>query len=180
MSFSTAPIETIEQRTEILFHRYNAKGELERQFCRDMASSQVTAESYERLIFKLGDAEDPDDRRIGRIQLAKSRALNDGHKALRALIDVQDRRNLIERFPDQTKDCPSLANHAPFIGELPKIKPIPPILRGTMAHPTDNTQRHPIKHPQDTELDKILNGNFPFNPTQKDPKQPNPVTEPRR
>ena len=171
MSLSTAPIETIEQRTETLVHRFNAKGELERNFCRDMASSQVTAESYERLIFKLGDADDPDDRRICRIQLAKSRALNDGHKALRALMDVQDRRNLIERFPDQTNDCPALANHAPFIGELPKIKPIPPILRGTMAKPTDNTQRHPIKHPKDKELDDILNGKFPKAP----PKQPNPT-----
>ncbi|MBN8734525.1 MAG: hypothetical protein J0L64_28585, partial [Acidobacteria bacterium] len=73
MSLSAAPIETIEQRTEVLFHRFNAKGELERNFCRDMASSQVTAESYERLFFKLTEAEDPDDRRIARIQLAKSR-----------------------------------------------------------------------------------------------------------
>jgi len=175
MSLSTAPIETIEQRTETRVHRFNAKGELERNFCRDMASSQVTAESYERLIFKLGDADDPDDRRIGRIQLAKSRALNDGHKALRALMDVQDRRNLIERFPDQTNDCPALANHAPFIGELPKIKPIPPILRGTMAKPTDNTQRHPIKHPKDKELDDILNGKFPPTPSKNDPNQPNPT-----
>ncbi|MBN8732098.1 MAG: hypothetical protein J0L64_16270, partial [Acidobacteria bacterium] len=144
-------------------------------FCRDMASSQVTAESYERLFFKLTEAEDPDDRRIARIQLAKSRALNDGHKALKALMHCQDRRNLVERFPDQTKDCPSLANHTPFIGELPKIKPIPPILRSTMARPTDNTQRHPVKHPQDKELDNILNGGFPLDPSKKDPKQPNPT-----
>ena len=170
MSQSPAPIETIEQRTEVLFHRFNAKGELERQFCRDMASSQVTAESYERLFFKLTEAVDPDDRRIGRVQLAKSRALNDGHKALRALMDVQDRRNLIERFPDQTKDCPALANHAPFIGDLPKIKPIPPILRGSMASPLDNTQRHPIKHPKDKELDDLLNGAFPLGQL---PKKPN-------
>ncbi|MBK7930015.1 MAG: hypothetical protein IPJ98_21825 [Bryobacterales bacterium] len=178
MSLSTAPLETIEQRTERLVLQHNAKGDLERNFCRDMASSQVTAESYERLIFKLGDAEDPDDRRLGRIQLAKSRALNDGHKALRALMDVQDRRNLIERFPDQTNDCPSLANHAPFIGELPKIKPIPPILRSTLANPTDNTQRHPIKHPQDKELDKILNGALPLNPPQKTPSNPTPPQTP--
>jgi len=165
MSFTTAPIETIEQRTERLVLQHNAKGDLERQFCRDMASSQVTAESYERLIFKLTGAADPDDRRLGRIQLAKSRALNDGHKALKALMAVQDRRNLVERFPDQTRDCPQLANHTPFIGELPKIKPIPPILRGTLASPIDNTQRFPIKHPQDKELDDILNGKFPKKPT---------------
>ena len=170
MSISPAPIETIEQRTEVLFTRYHAKGELERQFCRDMASSQVTAESYERLIFKLGDAEDPDDRRLGRVQLAKSRALRDGHNALKDLMMVQDRRNLIERFPDQTVDCAPFANHTPFIGDEPKIKPIPPILRGTMHKPTDNTPRHPIKHPFDKELDDILNRDIPLD---KSPKKPN-------
>jgi len=93
MSLSHAPIETIGQRTEVLVHRFNAKGELERNFCRDIASSQVTAESYERLFFELSVADDLDDRRIGRIQLAKSHALNDGHQALRALLEVQNRRN---------------------------------------------------------------------------------------
>ena len=170
MHSATAAIETIEQRTEILVHAYNAKGALERSFCRDLASSQVTAESYERTILHFQEAETPNGRDVHRFQLAKSHALRDGRNALKELKGLQDRRNEVERFPDQTKDCPPLAHHAPYIGALPKIKPIPPILRSTMAKPTDNTQRHPIKHPKDKELDDLLNGAFPLG---KFPKKPN-------
>ena len=44
-----------------------------------------------------------------------------------------------------------------------------------MARPTDNTQRHPIKHPQDKELDDILNGKFPPPPGKKPDKDFNPT-----
>ena len=175
MSSAAAAIETIEQRTEILAHAYNAKGALERNFCRDLASSQVTAESYERTILQLQEAQPSNGREVHRFQLAKSHALRDGRNALKELKGLQDRRNELERFPDQTKECPPLAHHAPYIGALPKIKPIPPILRSTMARPTDNTQRHPIKHPQDKELDDILNGKFPPPPGKKPDKDFNPT-----
>ncbi|MBN8732565.1 MAG: hypothetical protein J0L64_18620 [Acidobacteria bacterium] len=170
MNSATAAIETIEQRTEILVHEFNAKGALERSFCRDLASSQVTAESYERTILHFQEAETPNGRDVHRFQLAKSHALRDGRNALKELKGLQDRRNELERFPDQTNHCPPLANHALYIGALPKIKPIAPILRTTMAKPTDNTQRHPVKHPKDKELDDLLNGAFPLD---KLPKKPN-------
>jgi len=167
MSFTTtSAIETIEQRAGRLVHQLNAKGDLERNFCREIAAAQVTAESYLRTILQLQAAETPNARDVHRFQLAKSHALRDERNALKELKALQNLRNQTERFPDQTADCPPLADHTPYIGQLPKIKPIPPILRGTFARPTDNTQRHPIKHPQDKELDDLLNGKFPRKPQQ--------------
>jgi hypothetical protein len=54
---------------------------------------------------------------------------------------MQQRRNLLERFPDQTKDCPPLADHILYVGEQPHIKPIPLLLRGRIASPVDHTPR---------------------------------------
>ena len=51
----------------------------------------------------------------------------------------QDRRNLLERFPDQTRDCAKLADHTPFIGDAPKICSIHPVLNGKLRSPVDNT-----------------------------------------
>ncbi|MBK7931450.1 MAG: hypothetical protein IPJ98_29450 [Bryobacterales bacterium] len=177
MSLSTAPIETIEQRTERLVLQHNAKGDLERHFCRDMASSQVTAESYERLIFKLGDADDPDDRRIGRIQLAKSRALNDGHKALRALMDVQDRRNLIERFPDQTNDCPSSPITPPSSANSPKSNPFLPSSAAPWPTPPTTPSATPSNTPKTRNSTRSSTAPSP-QPLPKGPQatQPHPQT----
>ena len=66
-------------------------------------------------------------------------AIGRNRARLEELAALQDRRNVLARFPDQTKDCPPLADHTLFIGERPKIKPIPVLLRGRLHSPIDNT-----------------------------------------
>jgi hypothetical protein len=137
---STAPARTcpIDARAATLVRQYDAKGDLELLFIRQIASAETTFDSLQRALDKLYAAAELDDVKIDRLTRAQSRAQRMQTIALRELKDLQARRNLIERFPDQTKDCPPLGDHFCHIGEHPIVKPIPPMHRGRLYPPTDH------------------------------------------
>ena len=141
MQAAPAPINLIDDAVARLTRQYNAKGELELYFVRQIAAAQITYESLQRAIDTLMAAADLNDVRIDRLSRAKAREQRQQTVAVKELKDLQQRRNLLERFPDQTKDCPPLADHILYVGEQPHIKPIPLLLRGRMASPVDHTPR---------------------------------------
>ncbi|MEP7363161.1 MAG: hypothetical protein ABI972_07895 [Acidobacteriota bacterium] len=141
MQASLAPLHPVDDAVARLTRQYNAKGDLELYFVRQIAAAQITYESLQRNIDSLLAAVDYNDARMDRLSRAKAREQRQLTIALKELKDLQQRRNLLERFPDQTKDCPPLADHVLYIGEHPHIKPIPPLLRGRMLSPTDHTPR---------------------------------------
>lgn len=134
-------INPIDDAVARLTRQYNAKGEIELYFVRQIAAAQVTFESLQRAIGTLLAAADPNDIRIDRLSRAKAREQRQQTIAVKELKEMQQRRNLLERFPDQTKDCPPLADHILYVGEHPHIKPVPLLQRGRMVSPVDHTPR---------------------------------------
>jgi hypothetical protein len=149
MQAAPAPIHPIDDAVARLTRQYNAKGDLELYFVRQIAATQITYESLQRAIDTLMAAADLDDVRIDRLSRAKAREQRQQTIAMKELKDLQQRRNLLERFPDQTKDCAPLADHILYVGEQPHIKPIPLLLRGRLHPPLDNTRwRHSDPDPK--------------------------------
>jgi hypothetical protein len=136
---ATATAPSIEGAAARLADLYKAKGDLEVYFIRQIAAAQITIESLNRAIHTLDAAAEPDYARIDRLSRAKAREQRQEIYALKEFKALQDRRNILERFPDQTKDCAPLADHTPFVGEVPFIKPIPAVLRGRLRSPLDHT-----------------------------------------
>jgi len=141
MQTATSPVPIIDDAAARLAQHYKAHGDLELMFIRQIAATQVTFESLQRALDTLSAAADPNDARIDRLSRAKAREQRQQIYAVKELKALQDRRNVLERFPDQTKNCPPLADHTPFVGEQPQIKPIPLLLRGRLPSPVDNTPR---------------------------------------
>lgn len=139
MQAAAKPELNIDAAAERLAGLYKAQGDLELYFVRQIAAAQITIESLNRAIHTLSFSDDPNDARIDRLSRAKAREQRQEIYAIKELAALQDRRNVLARFPDQTKDCPPLADHTLFIGERPKIKPIPVLLRGRLHSPIDNT-----------------------------------------
>ncbi len=135
---TTAPEGPTQASAAALARQYNAKGELELMFVREIASAETTFHSLQRAVDKLCAAEAVDDIKIDRLSRAQSRYQRMQTAALKELKDLQQRRNLTERFPEQTHGCPPLADHVSHVGESPRIKPIPPLLRGRLHLPTDH------------------------------------------
>lgn len=140
IAIATAPAPQcpIEARAAVLARQYNAKGDLELIFIREIASAETTFNSLQRAIDKLCAAVVLDDIKIDRLSRAQTRYQRMQTAALKELKDLQQRRNLTERFPEQTHGCPPLADHLSHVGESPRIKPIPPLLRGRLYPPTDH------------------------------------------
>jgi hypothetical protein len=140
VSTSTAPATScpIDARAASLARRYTAKGDLELLFIRQIAAAETTFNSLQRALDRLYAATELDDVKIDRLTRAQSRAQRMQTIALKELKDLQQRRNLFERFPDQTKDCAPLADHFCYVGQHPAIKPIPPMHRGRLDPPLDN------------------------------------------
>jgi len=141
----------IDTRAAVLARQYRAQGDLELIFVRQIASAETTFNSLQRAIDRLNAAAEIDDVRIDRLSRSQARSQRMQTNALKELKELQQRRNLIERFPDQTKDCPPLADHFAYVGEHPIIKPIPPLMRGRLYPPLDNTRMRfsepdPTKH----------------------------------
>ncbi|MBN8734413.1 MAG: hypothetical protein J0L64_28010 [Acidobacteria bacterium] len=137
------PADPIEAAAQLLAAEYCAKGSIELYFCRKIASAEITYNSLQNSINTLTDETDPDARTRDRLTRAQSRVLRNQTTALKELKALQDRRNLIERFPAQTKDCLPLADHTPFVGDAPKIRALHPILNGKLRSPKDHT---PVKN----------------------------------
>ncbi|MEP7367794.1 MAG: hypothetical protein ABI972_31420 [Acidobacteriota bacterium] len=140
MQTAARPEPNIEDAAARLASLYKAQGDLELYFIRQIAAAQITVESLNRAIHTLSSAADPNDARIDRLSRAKAREQRQEICAIKELRTLQDRRNILARFPDQTKDCPPLADHTLFIGERPKIKPIPVLLRGRLHSPVDHNR----------------------------------------
>ena len=138
MSTAPTPLCPIDARAASLARQYAAKGDLELLFIRQIAAAEITFDSLQRALDKLYAAADLDDVKIDRLTRAQSRAQRMQTVALKELKDLQHRRNLIERFPDQTKDCAPLADHFCHVGENPMVTPINPIYRGRLYPPLDN------------------------------------------
>ena len=126
MSTAPTPLCPIDARAASLARQYAAKGDLELLFIRQIAASEVTFDSLQRALDKLYAAADLDDVKIDRLTRAQSRAQRMGTVALKELTSLQARRNIIERFPEQTKDRPPLAEHLSFVGENPFVRPYTP------------------------------------------------------
>ena len=145
----------IEARAAVLARQYNAKGELELMFIREIASAETTFHSLQRAIDKLFAAAVLDDIKIDRLSRAQSRYQRMQTAALKELKDLQQRRNLLERFPEQTHGCPPLADHVSHVGESPRIKPIPPLLRGRLHLPTDH-RRMRVSTPSEGNIKRLV------------------------
>ena len=139
----------------MLASHYRAKGDLELMFIRQIAASQVTCESLQRNIDTLLSAPDPNDIRIERFSRTKAREQRAQILALKELKDLQHRRNIMERFPDQTRDCAPLADHSAHVGQHPRFRPIPLQQRGRLHPPLDNS-RWRDNEPDPTTLAKGL------------------------
>jgi hypothetical protein len=126
VSIAATPPCPIDARAAILARQYNAKGDLELMFVRQIASAETTFNSLQRALDHLYSAPELDCRKIDTLTRAQARAQRMAAVALKDLRDLQDRRNLIERFPEQTKDRPPLASHVSFVGETPFIRPYTP------------------------------------------------------
>lgn len=137
------PADPVEAAAQLLAAEYRAKGSIELYFCRKIASAEVTYNSLQNSLTALTDENDPEARTRDRLTRAQSRVLRNQTTALNALKDLQDRRNVLDRFPDQTKDCLPLADHTPFVGDAPKIRALHPILNGKLRSPKDHT---PVKN----------------------------------
>jgi len=136
---NSSPDAIIDATVQRLSSQYKAHGELELYFIRQIAGAQITIESLQRAILTLSSAADPNDVRIDRLSRSKAREQRQMAVAIKELKALQDRRNIVERFPDQTKDCPPLADHARFVGGKPSIAPVASFLRGRMRSPLDHT-----------------------------------------
>ena len=130
----------IDARAAALARQYNAKGDLELIFIRAIAAAEITFHSIQRNIDQLCAAETLDDVKIDRLSRTQARYHRIQTSALKELRDLQQRRNTIERFPDQTKDCAPLADHILHVGDRPHIEPIPLLMRGRLHPPLDNTR----------------------------------------
>ena len=151
MNSAPSPKCPIDARAANLARQYHAKGDLELLFIRQIAASEVTFDSLQRALDKLYAAAELDDVKIDRLTRAQSRAQRMGTIALKELTSLQARRNIIERFPEQTKDRPPLGDHFSYVGENPFVRPYtPPQPRRTPepAGATPNfTQHNPFNSP---------------------------------
>ena len=139
MKPALAPESLIDTLAAQFAQHYSARGDLELMFCREIASARVTFDSLQRAVNSLDPLDDAQSLKFDRLSRMQARYQRMETAALKELKDLQARRNISERFPDQTKDCPPLADHTPFIGEIPFIKPIPPLLRGRLYPPLNHT-----------------------------------------
>jgi hypothetical protein len=134
-----APETIIDSLTNQFAQCYSARGDLELMFCREIASARVTFDSLQRAVNSLDPLDDVQSLKFDRLSRMQARYQRMETNALKELKDLQARRNILERFPDQTKDCAPLAEHTAFVGEVPFIKPIPAVLRGRLRSPLDHT-----------------------------------------
>lgn len=118
---------------------YKAHGDLELMFCREIASAKVTFDSIQRAVNALDPAVEANATQIDRLSRSQVRYQRIQTVAIRELKQLQERRNIMERFPDQTRDCAPLADHTPFVGDKPAIRPIPALLRGRFTSPLEHT-----------------------------------------
>jgi len=130
-----APETIIDNLAAQFAQHYSARGDLELMFCREIASARVTFDSLQRAVNSLDPLNEAQSLQIDRLSRAQARYQRMESNALKELKDLQARRNIIDRFPDQTKDCAPLADHTAFVGEIPLLKPIPPQLRGRLYPP---------------------------------------------
>jgi hypothetical protein len=134
-----APETIIDNLATQFAQCYSARGDLEFMFCREIASARVTFDSLQRAVNSLNPFDEAQSRQLDRLSRMQTRYQRMETTALKELKDLQARRNILERFPDQTKDCAPLAEHTAFVGEVPFIKPIPAVLRGRLRSPLDHT-----------------------------------------
>jgi len=139
MQAALAPESIIEVLAARIAEQHGARGELELMFARDIASAKVTYDSLQRAVHSLDPSVAADAIHIERLSRSQVRYQRMQAVALKELKALQDRRNIVERFPDQTKDCPPLADHSRFVGGKPSIAPVPSFLRGRMRSPLDHT-----------------------------------------
>ncbi|MEP7362881.1 MAG: hypothetical protein ABI972_06465 [Acidobacteriota bacterium] len=125
MQPAPTPESTIDAAITRLTAHYHAKGDLELHFIRQIAGAQFTLDALQRALNKISTAGDPDDRRVDRITKSQARTQRMHNAALKELKDLQTRRGLQERFPEQTKDAPPLADHTPHVGYNAPIMPLP-------------------------------------------------------
>jgi hypothetical protein len=133
------PESQIDTLAAELAKQYNAKGDLELMFVRQLASASVTYDSLQRAINSLDPSTDAGCAQIDRLSRTQVRYQRMQAVAIKELKGLQERRNIAERFPDQTRDCAPLADHTLFIGEKPRVKPVHWSARGRMPSPLDNT-----------------------------------------
>lgn len=139
MQAALSPESLIGVSAAKLATQYKAHGELELMFVREIASAKVTFDSLQRAVNSLDPAVEANAVHIELLSRAKIRYQRMKTIAIRELRALQGCRNILERFPDQTRDCAPLADHTPFIGNNPAIKPISALLRGRLASPRDHT-----------------------------------------
>ena len=157
------PIEALK---EILVQQYHAVGQLEIMFCRRIAAAEITANSIQDDILRLTPESDPHRRLLDRLTLAQTRTLRHQANALKELKDLQDRRNLAERFPAQVPQTSPLADHSPFIGTPPKINPAPARLQDRPTPPPGSHHKSPLE--TFDNLERFLT----LKPTKKPTKHP--------
>ena len=139
MKPALAPESQIEAIAAGLAIEYLAKGDLELMFVRDIASARVTFEYLQRAVNSL-DPSTPDGlAKIDRLSRVQARYQRMQSAALKELRGLQERRNIMERYPDQTRDCAPLADHTLFVGDKPRLKKLNWTERGRMSSPLDNT-----------------------------------------
>ncbi len=140
-----------------LSSQYRAKGDLELYFIRQIAGCQLTVEAIQRNIDRLCSAEEIDDQRIDRLTRAQSRAQRMETIALKELKDLQARRNIAERFPDQTRDRPPLGDHFCYVGAEPLVRPpSPPQRRASDLAPASSTPNFTQHNPFKTSVSEAL------------------------
>lgn len=143
MKPALAPETIIDNLAAQFAQQYSARGELELMFCREIASARVTFDSLQRAVNSLDPLDDAQALKLDRLSRMQARYQRMEIAALKELKNLQARRNVMERFPDQTKSCAPLADHIPFIGERPSIAPIPSRLRRLLDPPLPNPN-HPL------------------------------------
>lgn len=139
MQAARTPESLIDVTADQLATHYQAHGDLELMFCREIAAAKVTFDSLQRAVNALDPTVEANAIQIDRLSRTQVRYQRMQSIAIRELKQLQERRNIRERFPDQTRDCAPLADHTPFVGDKPTIRPVPALLRGRFPSPLDHT-----------------------------------------
>lgn len=142
MKPAATPEAAIDAAVADLCSLYHAKGDLELMFVRQIAGAQFTLDALERSLIKLTTAAELDIPAIDRITRIQSREQRRMTVALKELKDLQERRSLIQRFPEQTQGLPPLANHFCHVGAQPIVAPFSTLMKTDLGLGQFAPQQH--------------------------------------